>query len=126
MSARPAMRISTPETRSAFSEGGWQLRASCRGASPDMFYPPENARGNTRRVNERPAKQVCESCPVLVPCRRYAVDAQEPHGIWGGTTPRNVWSCGVTEARSGRLPTAPVISGEQLAVGYLEALEEHL
>jgi WhiB family redox-sensing transcriptional regulator len=76
MSARPAMRSFTPETRSAFSDGGWQLRARCRGASTDMFYPPENTRGNTRRLNERPAKQVCESCPVLVPCRRYAVDAQ--------------------------------------------------
>ena len=87
MSARPAMRSSTPETRSAFSDGGWQLRARCRGTSTDTFYPPENTRGNTRRLNEQPAKQVCESCPVLVPCRRYAVDAQEPHGIWGGTTP---------------------------------------
>lgn len=47
----------------------------------------ESARGNTRRLNERPAKQVREPCPVLVPCRRYAVDTQEPHGIWGGTTP---------------------------------------
>ena len=87
MSARPAMRRFTAETRSAFSDGGWQLHASCRGTSTDTFYPPENSRGNTRRLNERPAKRVCESCPVLVPCRRYAVDAQEPHGIWGGTTP---------------------------------------
>lgn len=87
MSARPATRSLTPETRSAYSDGSWQLWARCRGTSTDTFYPPEHARGNRRRLNEQPAKQVCESCPVLMPCLRYAVDAEEPHGIWGGTTP---------------------------------------
>ena len=34
----------------------------------------------------RMAKSLCETCPVLLDCRDYAVDAGEQHGIWGGMT----------------------------------------
>lgn len=87
MNARLSVRTTAAASRSAFSDGGWQERARCRGTATDTFYPPDQARGSMRRVNERMAKQICDSCPVLVPCRRHAIDADEPHGIWGGTTP---------------------------------------
>jgi WhiB family redox-sensing transcriptional regulator len=77
----------TAARSTGFEDGDWHALASCRGESTETFYPPDRARGNARRLSERRAKQICESCPVLLPCRRYAVDAQEPHGIWGGTTP---------------------------------------
>ena len=32
------------------------------------------------------AKKLCRACPVQVECLTYALDAREPHGIWGGTT----------------------------------------
>jgi WhiB family redox-sensing transcriptional regulator len=60
----------------------WQLRGSCRGMDPSIFFPA------TRRArDETRAKAVCAVCPVLAQCREYAVDAAEPYGIWGGMTP---------------------------------------
>ena len=73
--------------RTEFADGEWHVWASCRGESTETFYLPDDVRGSARRLGERRAKQICESCPVLVSCRRHAVDVQEPHGIWGGTTP---------------------------------------
>ena len=32
------------------------------------------------------AKKLCQQCPVKVECLTYAIDACEPHGIWGGMT----------------------------------------
>jgi WhiB family redox-sensing transcriptional regulator len=32
------------------------------------------------------AKKLCQACPVKVECLGYALDAREPHGIWGGMT----------------------------------------
>ncbi|WP_290428870.1 WhiB family transcriptional regulator [Rhodococcus antarcticus] len=40
-------------------------------------------------VDEARAKAVCARCPVLVLCREDALDRREPHGIWGGTSPRD-------------------------------------
>lgn len=88
MSARPPMGSVVSTTNPAFPEGKWQTHARCRDVSTDTFYPPDRARGRARVLNDRPAKQICESCAVLVPCRRYALDTREPHGIWGGTTPQ--------------------------------------
>lgn len=87
MSARPPMRMFSPAVRSAFGDSGWQNLARCRGTSTETFYPPDHARGKARRLNEGAAKQLCESCPVLLACRRYAVATHEPYGIWGGTNP---------------------------------------
>ncbi len=86
VSARVPSRMVTAAARSA-REGGWHLRARCAGESADTFYPPDHVRGRPRTRQEQYAKRICEACPVLIPCRRYAVDAQEPHGIWGATTP---------------------------------------
>ena len=48
-------------------------------AKQDMFYPASDA-------DSGPAKAVCESCAVQVPCLEYALARREPEGIWGGTT----------------------------------------
>ncbi|WP_186304473.1 WhiB family transcriptional regulator [Kocuria palustris] len=34
------------------------------------------------------AQAHCEKCPARVACASYAVDAEEPAGVWGGTTPK--------------------------------------
>ncbi|MFC9355225.1 WhiB family transcriptional regulator [Rhodococcus sp. NPDC057014] len=42
----------------------------------------------------RAAKQLCRGCPVRARCLNYALDAYEPHGIWGGYTEderRKLW-----------------------------------
>jgi WhiB family redox-sensing transcriptional regulator len=67
----------------------WRLLARCKGESADTFYPPDKERPSARRRRELHAKQICLGCPVLEPCRRYALETAEPHGVWGGTTPRD-------------------------------------
>ncbi|WP_231921931.1 WhiB family transcriptional regulator [Rhodococcus rhodochrous] len=49
-----------------------------------------------RQRRERTAKQICTSCPVRIPCRDYALETRERHGIWGGTSESD---------RRGRRPT---------------------
>ncbi|OZD68101.1 WhiB family transcriptional regulator [Rhodococcus sp. 05-340-1] len=65
----------------------WQRSARCRSMASSVFFPPEGLRGPTLRYSEQAAKAVCSLCPALTECRRYAIDVQEPHGIWGGLTP---------------------------------------
>lgn len=44
---------------------------------------------SSNNVSEETAKRLCEGCPLLEMCRDYAVEAQEPYGIWGGTRPKD-------------------------------------
>ncbi|OZF55309.1 WhiB family transcriptional regulator [Rhodococcus sp. 14-2470-1a] len=64
----------------------WQLRGSCRYEDPVLFYPPTSARGRSLAAMEARAKAICTDCPVMRTCRDYALEAAEPHGIWGATT----------------------------------------
>lgn len=65
----------------------WRLRAACREADPDQFYPsPDNPTDHT--APKRVIEQFCNHCPVIADCLEYAVRQGETHGIWGGTTPR--------------------------------------
>lgn len=51
---------------------------------PDAFFPQATDR-ETQRFIENIAKSICESCPVRVQCRDYALSTRVT-GIWGGTT----------------------------------------
>lgn len=62
----------------------WQMRAACRGSDTANFYHPENERGPSRTKREVRAKAVCSGCPVIENCRRWALEAREPYGVWGG------------------------------------------
>ena len=62
----------------------WQMDAACRGRDTAIFYHPENERGPSRVRREREAKSICAACPVLENCRRWALVAREPYGVWGG------------------------------------------
>ena len=62
----------------------WQMRGLCRGMDSALFFHPENERGPARANREIRAKQICNSCPVLVQCRAYALAVHEPYGVWGG------------------------------------------
>lgn len=62
----------------------WQMQGSCRGMDSAFFFHPEGERGPARASRETRAKQVCSSCPVLEQCRRHALSAHEPYGVWGG------------------------------------------
>ncbi len=62
----------------------WQMHGACRGMDSESFFHPEGERGPARVNRETQAKRVCASCPVLEQCRRHALSAHEPYGVWGG------------------------------------------
>lgn len=62
----------------------WQTRAACRGMAGSLFFHPWGERGPARDQRVDRAKQVCAGCPVIDTCRRHALQAQEPCGVWGG------------------------------------------
>jgi len=64
----------------------WQSQAACREADTAIFFHPTGERGTRFEEREKAAKQVCARCPVLMACRRYALQAQEAYGVWGGLT----------------------------------------
>ncbi|CAN5171015.1 hypothetical protein BH09ACT8_BH09ACT8_10270 [soil metagenome] len=63
----------------------WQLQGKCRGESPEIFFPDDDARSERRR-NENIAKSICRQCPVLQQCRDHALSTPELHGVWGAMT----------------------------------------
>lgn len=52
---------------------------------PDLFT--ENY--TNRPIPKALAEALCAGCPVLDKCRDYAIKAQEPYYIWGGTRPQD-------------------------------------
>jgi WhiB family redox-sensing transcriptional regulator len=66
----------------------WQLQAACRDADSEVFFHPEDERGEIRTRREERAKAACRRCPVLDRCRQHALSVHEPYGIWGGMTVR--------------------------------------
>ncbi len=65
----------------------WQRDAACREVNSTVFFGPVGERGGVRREREQRAKAICADCPVQLACRRHALDAAEPYGVWGGLTP---------------------------------------
>jgi WhiB family redox-sensing transcriptional regulator len=64
-----------------FGETEWQDRGSCAQTDPEAFFV---ARG----VSTSEAKQVCMNCKVKAECLEYALDTNQVHGVWGGTSGR--------------------------------------
>ncbi len=54
---------------------------------PDIFFPEDFPDKQTREYAIRTAKALCKECPLLIQCFAYAIEAQEPYGIWAGTLP---------------------------------------
>lgn len=71
----------------------WRDRADCRGAGPDLWFPPASEGGTS------PAVAVCLSCPVRLDCLQdaFAYERTETAalitGIRGGisATQRRLW-----------------------------------
>jgi WhiB family transcriptional regulator, redox-sensing transcriptional regulator len=56
----------------------WHKQAACRDLpDPDLYFPE---RGGT----SKPAKALCQTCPVRQECLEHALEAPEQFGIWGG------------------------------------------
>jgi WhiB family redox-sensing transcriptional regulator len=77
----PLLELLSDEDEPAFD--GSQL---CAQVDPELFFPQKG--GTTR-----PAKSLCSSCDMLVPCRRWALTARVGgypiDGVWGGTSQRD-------------------------------------
>jgi WhiB family transcriptional regulator, redox-sensing transcriptional regulator len=60
----------------------WMVEASCSGRMP-LFFGVAGERPERRVRREARARQVCQTCPVIEPCRRMARLNGE-NGYWGG------------------------------------------
>lgn len=56
----------------------WRLDAACIGHG-DLFFIGKG-------VSNRPAKEICATCPVTQECLDYALTTSTFYGIWGGLT----------------------------------------
>lgn len=63
------------------AQGNYELGTD---SPTDPFVEPVADNMNTPQVY---ATVLCSGCPLLEQCRDYAMEAKEPHGIWGGTRP---------------------------------------
>lgn len=59
----------------------WREEALCQGDTEGLFFPDAADIGQVAA-----AKAVCVSCPVVDECLSYAIDTEQPDGIWGGYT----------------------------------------
>jgi WhiB family redox-sensing transcriptional regulator len=53
---------------------------------PDWFFP-QGSSMEMLNVELSIAKRICDRCPVKNLCAAYAIEAEEPFGIWGGLSP---------------------------------------
>lgn len=61
----------------------------CWGADDDTWYPVDKSGVSGISRDEAYAISICRRCPVRDACLDWAMRAEESHGIWGGTTPRD-------------------------------------
>lgn len=64
----------------------WIQHAVCRGLGPREFYPDDEVKDYTVRVED--AQRVCVTCTVRVECLEYALKHNEGSGVWGGASER--------------------------------------
>jgi WhiB family transcriptional regulator, redox-sensing transcriptional regulator len=84
---KPGIHRSGKISGSAYEDipapGRWVEHGVCKGRSPEwvnaVFFP---ARGDVSR--HQTAMDLCASCPVVDPCRMYAIANPKVKGIWGG------------------------------------------
>jgi WhiB family transcriptional regulator, redox-sensing transcriptional regulator len=57
--------------------GDWRARARCRGSDTEKFFGID-------RTSIDAAKFVCRHCPVLEPCRSWALEHSDDFGVFGG------------------------------------------
>lgn len=61
----------------------WTDLANCIGVPASTMFPPAGRAGQRVTIE---AKAVCEACMVREACLEYALEHNEKHGIWGGTS----------------------------------------
>lgn len=72
----------------------WLTRARCRGSDVDVFFSKDGERPGAARRRHQEAAAYCARCAVVNECRDYALEYQEPWGVWGGLSEsdrRRIW-----------------------------------
>ncbi len=72
-------RITLP---ARWTQQNWMQQAACAGQT-ELFFAPHAERPQARVRREAKARRVCQTCPVIFECRRYARLHLE-YGFWGG------------------------------------------
>ena len=57
---------------------------ACLGVRSTLFF--QDGRGDSTWA--RRAKELCQTCPLIEPCREYAITYDEHFGVWGGMSER--------------------------------------
>lgn len=73
----PAEQTERPLARPLAEDYSWQARGACRGADPELFFPPTEEEAAV-------AKSYCATCPVRVACLAFSIERNERFGVWGG------------------------------------------
>lgn len=68
--------------QSIYSAGG----VPCE-KSPGYFFPEDIPHPEERARATAKAKAICSKCPIIEECFTYALETDQRHGIWGGTSP---------------------------------------
>jgi WhiB family transcriptional regulator, redox-sensing transcriptional regulator len=78
------MTDTNPWRSTAAERTDWRDHAACRRLDPDLFFPVSPSGASLPQIET--ARRVCQRCPVLKPCLRWALNTRQVSGIWGGTT----------------------------------------
>lgn len=69
--------------------GHWAEQAACIGKPIHWWFPDsDDQAGTVSPSHYSAARRICGRCPVSAQCLEHAVTTPEPHGMWGGSTPR--------------------------------------
>jgi WhiB family redox-sensing transcriptional regulator len=60
----------------------WRFRGACREEDPELFFPVGNTGPALLRIED--AKKVCRRCEGVDACLRWALEAGQDAGVWGG------------------------------------------
>lgn len=88
----------------------WMEKAVCKNYDPELWYSEEKPERDR-------AKALCHTCPMETKCYIYAMDAREPHGIWGGLDPKERRD----RVKEGRVYVEDIVE----RVGWLDDLLDH-
>jgi WhiB family redox-sensing transcriptional regulator len=53
---------------------------------PALFFPEDLDTTELRAAATKAAKALCHSCPIINECFEFAVETDQRHGVWGGTS----------------------------------------
>lgn len=57
----------------------WMASAICAQTDPEIWFPDHKRDGRVKQ-----AISLCQMCPVISECGRYADEIEADYGVWGG------------------------------------------